>query len=183
MASDDRTHALANRTPRAFLREDEFDALEAQFEDGVTAAQVVSVFANKGDKFSEATFRKYVQLGMLPRSRRVGVRGRGSRGLYPVSTIRQLAHIRRLLSQGFSIDEIQREFLFVRGDIESLGQQLDRVYNAIEGAAAERARQGDDLAIHDALNAARELGAKLVAQLEGIERGLTMRARMARAAL
>lgn len=183
MPSDDRTRALANRMPRALWREEDFEVLESQFEAGVTASQVVKFFADKGDKFSEATFRKYVQLGMLPQSRRVGVRGRGSRGLYPVSAIRQLAHIRRLLSQGFSIEEIQREFLFVRGDIESLGRQLDRVYDAFEVAAAERARQGDDLAIQDALNAARELGTKLVAQLEGIERGLTMRARMARAAL
>ena len=41
----------------------------------------------------------------------------------------------------------------------------------------------DDVAVGDALNDVRELGSELVQKLETIERRLTMRARMARAAV
>ena len=163
--------------------EQELNAIEANHPDGMTVATIVTLVTDHGGRLTEATFRKYVQLGLLPRSKRVGRKGRGSQGLYPATAVRQFVHIRRLMSQGFSIEEIQKEFLFVRGDIEALSRQLDRVVVAIETAANERTRQGEDLAVSGALEGVRELGAKLVARLETIERGLTMRARMARAAV
>ena len=48
-------------------------------------AQIVEAFTDAGVRLSEATFRKWVQLGLLPRSRRVGRKGKhqGSLGLYP----------------------------------------------------------------------------------------------------
>src|SRR5205814_1472585 len=62
---------------------DEYDALEQQYAQGISAAQIVEFFAPRGVKLAQATFRKYVQLGLLPRSRRVGEKGkhRGSHGL------------------------------------------------------------------------------------------------------
>jgi hypothetical protein len=88
------------------------------------------------------------------------------------------------MHQGFTMEEIQKEFLFVRGDIDALSRQLKRVYKAIEDAVHEQARQGaDDVGVGGALNEARELGKELVQKLEVIERRLTMRARMARAAV
>ena len=82
------------------------------------------------------------------------------------------------MSQGFTIEEIQKELLFVRGDIEALGRQLARVFDAIEGALAERS--GDELAEHG-LAEAQTLAKELVSKLEAVERRLSMRARMARA--
>jgi hypothetical protein len=164
--------------------EDELDELERSFPDGMNVQQIVDVFVERGARLTEATFRKYVQLGLLPRSVRVGRKGkhRGSQGLYPATAVRQIDHIRRLMAQGFTIEEIQREFLFVRGDIDALGRQLDRVYTAIEDALDGRDELGgaDPLAMR-ALEEARETGATLLSQLEAIERRLTMRARMARA--
>ena len=54
---------------------DEFDRLEASYPHGISAAQIVDFFAPRGVKLAQATFRKYVQLGLLPRSRRVGEKG------------------------------------------------------------------------------------------------------------
>ena len=51
---------------------DEFDALEQQYPQGISAMQIVDFFTPKGVKLAQATFRKYVQLGLLPRSLRVG---------------------------------------------------------------------------------------------------------------
>ena len=82
------------------------------------------------------------------------------------------------------MEEIQKEFLFVRGDIDALSRQLKRVYEAIEVAVREQEREGaDDPGVSDALNDVRELGKGLVQKLEAIERRMTMRARMARAAV
>jgi len=164
--------------------EAELGAIEQDNPEGVSVQQVVEAFVEKGERMSEATFRKYVQLGLLPRSRRVARQGkqRGSKGLYPPTTVRQLAYIRRLMSQGFTMEEIQRDFLFVRGDIEALGRQLQRVYGALEEAMGSRpAREGSSM--RTAMGEAREVGDDLVRRLEAIERHLTMRARMARAAV
>ena len=169
----------------------ELEQLEQTHSAGLSVQQIVELFTDRGERLSEATFRKYVQLGLLPRSRRVGSKGkhRGSRGLYPATTVRQLAHIRRLMAQGFTIDEIQREFLFVRGDIEALGRQLARVYDAIEEAVAARSMAAaqsatlPDPLVQRELDAARDAGAELLDRLEAIERRLTLHARMARAAV
>lgn len=125
--------------------EAELDALEAAHPEGLGVQQIVDTFVEKGERLTEATFRKYVQLGLLPRSRRVGRKGkhRGSQGLYPATAIRQLVHLRQLMGLGFTIEEIQREFLFVRGDIEALGRQMARVYAAFESAFKVR-KSADD---------------------------------------
>jgi hypothetical protein len=166
--------------------EDELDALERAHVEGMSVQQIVDAFTGRGARLTEATFRKYVQLGLLPRSVRVGRKGkhRGSQGLYPATAVRQIDHIRRLMSQGFTMEEIQREFLFVRGDIDALRRQLKRVYQAIEEAVQDQLREGgDEVGASEALREVRELGKELVRKLEDIERRLTMRARMARAAV
>jgi DNA-binding transcriptional MerR regulator len=163
---------------------EELERIEREHPEGMSVQQIVEAFAAHGERLTEATFRKYVQLGLLPRSVRVGRKGkhRGSQGLYPSTAVRQIDHIRRLMAQGFTIDEIQKEFLFVRGDIEALGRHLDRVYAAIENALTEREGQGDgDPLASRQLGEARDLGSELVARLEAVERRLTMRARMERA--
>ncbi len=162
--------------------DDELEALERAHPQGMTSQQIVDAVTARGERLTEATFRKYVQLGLLPRSVRVGRKGkhRGSQGIYPATTIRQIDHIRRLMAQNFTIEEIQREFLFVRGDIEALGRQLQRVYTALDSAATER---GGDEFVTRALTDARAIGDDLLGKLESIERRLSMRARMARAAV
>jgi DNA-binding transcriptional MerR regulator len=164
--------------------EADLEEIEARFPEGMSVQQVVDAFTARGVRLTEATFRKYVQLGLLPRSVRVGRKGkhRGSQGLYPASAIRQIEHVRRLMGQGFTMEEILREFLFVRGDVEALERQLERVYSALDFAIAPRgtSESADPLATR-ALGEARAAGVELIGKLEALERRLTMRARMARA--
>ena len=91
--------------------EDELERLESEHPEGLSTQQVVEGFATRGLPVSEATFRKYVQLGLLPRSVRVGRKGkhRGSQGLYPAAIVRQIELIRRLMGQGYTIQQIQEE--------------------------------------------------------------------------
>ena len=176
----------AHREPERSWSDQELEDIERAHANGMSVQQIVDAFTARGSRLTEATFRKYVQLGLLPRSVRVGRKGkhRGSQGLYPATAVRQIDHIRRLMHQGFTMEEIQKEFLFVRGDIDALSRQLNRVYQAIENAVHDQQREAaEDPGVSDALNEVRELGKELVQKLEVIERRLTMRARMARAAV
>lgn len=166
--------------------EGDFEGLEEAFSAGLTAQQVIEFFAARGEKLSEATFRKYVQLGLLPRSVRVARkgRGRGSQGLYPPTVVRQLARIRQLMANGFTIEEIQNEFLFIRRDIEALAGQLEQTLSAVQQAVARASDvHATDPGVTRALEESRALGEELVRKLEEIERRLSMRARMAKAAV
>ena len=57
---------------RGLLQDRELEEIERAWPDGMTSRQIVDVFETRGIRFSEATLRKYVQLGLLPRSVRVG---------------------------------------------------------------------------------------------------------------
>lgn len=166
--------------------EGELSKLENEHPDGLSTQQVVELFANRGERLSEATFRKYVQLGLLPRSVRVGRKGkhRGSQGLYPVSVVRQIDLIRGLMARGYTIGEIQKEFLFLGVDIENVNKQLSQLMSSIEQAINDDDKGGtSDEVVGRALMDVRELSGALVGRLREIERRLAMRARMARAAV
>src|SRR5207244_8115785 len=84
-------HPLVSTCLSTLSLHDALPILELEYPQGISAAQIVDFFVPRGVKLAQATFRKYVQLGLLPRSRRVGEKGkhRGSRGLYPASADRK----------------------------------------------------------------------------------------------
>ena len=49
--------------------DDELRHIEEENPDGLTAERIDDLFASRGLRFSEATFRKYVQRGLVRRSR------------------------------------------------------------------------------------------------------------------
>jgi len=67
-----------------------------------------------------------VQLGLLPRSVRVGRKGkhRGSCGLYPSHVIRRVNVVKGMMAQDRTIEEIQRSFARFKDDIESVEKHL-----------------------------------------------------------
>ena len=70
--------------------EDELARIEQENPEGLTSERIVDLFIRKNVRFTEASLRKYVQLGLLPRSRRVAIKDkpRGSQGVYPAMVIR-----------------------------------------------------------------------------------------------
>ena len=119
---------------------DEFERLETTNPHGVSAAQIVDFFAPRGVKLAQATFRKYVQLGLLPRSRRVGEKGkhRGSHGLYPASAVRRIQLIKSLMDEGLTLEEIRRSFVYFRGQLDGIERGIDELLAALEKSLAER---------------------------------------------
>jgi DNA-binding transcriptional MerR regulator len=118
---------------------DEFERLEATNPHGVSATQIVDFFAPRGVKLAQATFRKYVQLGLLPRSRRVGEKGkhRGSRGLYPATAVRRISLIKSLMDEGMTLEDIRHSFIFFRGQLDGVERALDDLFAALDKAIAE----------------------------------------------
>ncbi|AKU91113.1 MerR family transcriptional regulator [Vulgatibacter incomptus] len=130
------------------LTNEELSEIEREFDAaGVSARQVVELFQSRGAQLSEGTFRKYVQAGLLPRSRRVGRKGknRGSRGVYPASIVRRLNAIKAMMAEGMTLEEIRGSFLFLRGELdvaeESLGALGQELARALSGAAVSEAQR------------------------------------------
>src|SRR5512136_3466445 len=102
----------------------EIGRLERERAGGITSREVVRIFESRGARLSESTFRKYVQVGLLPRSRRVGRKGKhtGSTGLYPVEVLRRINLIKRMMAEGMTLEQIRGSFVGVRNqlsDVES----------------------------------------------------------------
>lgn len=156
-----------------FVSDKDLREIERSFADGLTAVQVIDLLVSRGVRFSEATFRKYVQMGLLPRSRRVGRKGKhqGSLGLYPATTVRRIDAIKRLQAQHYTIEVIQQQFLRYRDEIESIERSFAVVLDGFEAdlgaphfdAEAKKTLKRD---IAEARKAAEEL----LRRLEGIER-------------
>ncbi|MBS2024442.1 MAG: MerR family transcriptional regulator [Deltaproteobacteria bacterium] len=119
---------------------DEFDRLEEEHPGGLSAQQIVEFFAPRGVKLAQATFRKYVQLGLLPRSRRVGEKGKhkGSRGLYPAAAVRRISLIKSLMDEGMTLEDIRRSFIYFRGQLDGVERALDELFAALDKSVVDR---------------------------------------------
>lgn len=115
--------------------------IEKAYPSGLSSKEIIQVLDDHGEPLSEATLRKYVQLGLLPRSRRVGQKGkhRGSRGIYPVEVIRRVDEIRRAMEQGETLEELARASQAVRAKLSTLRVVMDEV---LEAAATDLGERG-----------------------------------------
>ena len=100
----------------------EIDRLERERAGGITSREVVRIFESRGARLSESTFRKYVQVGLLPRSRRVGRKGKhtGSTGLYPVEVVHRINLIKRMMAEGMTLEEIRGSFVALRNRLDDV---------------------------------------------------------------
>src|SRR4051812_37376423 len=121
----------------SLLEEREIDEIERTWPNGLTSRQIVDVFETRGIRFSEATLRKYVQLGLLPRSVRVGRKGkhRGSCGLYPAHVVRRVNAVKGMMAEDRTIEEIQRSFARFKDEIDAVEKDLRALITGFEREA------------------------------------------------
>jgi hypothetical protein len=169
----------ATAPARGLLDEREIADIERSSPDGLTSRQIVDVFETRGVRFSEATLRKYVQLGLLPRSVRVGRKGkhRGSCGLYPAHVVRRVNVVKGMMAEHRTIEEIQRSFARFKDDIESVEKDLRALIASFEREAKAPAvgpegRRELEREITEAKRAAGEL----VRRIAGLERRISAHA-------
>jgi DNA-binding transcriptional MerR regulator len=160
------------------LSEQELLEIERQSPGGLSSRQIVDVFKNRGIRFSEATLRKYVQLGLLPRSIRVGQKGKhqGSRGIYPSNVIRRVNTVKGLMAENLTIEEIQRSFVKFRDEIDGIEKSVRSLFSDFErearGPGFDAARQREFEA--EILEAKRAAG-DLVRKISSLESRLSSR--------
>lgn len=158
---------------QGLLSEAELEELEATYAEGITAVQVVELFTSRDVRLSEASFRKYVQLGLLPRSRRVGRKGkhRGSMGVYPAKTVRRINEIKRLMADGYTIEEIQAQFLRFTDALETLEEGFSEFFSHLEEeVAGPRFDNQTRRSIKRELSEARKTADDLLVRLDDLSR-------------
>jgi hypothetical protein len=168
---DDNAPAAVRKGPAGYLAADELRQIEEQHGEGITAVQIVDVFVSRGVRFSEASFRKYVQQGLLPRSRRVGRKGKnkGSLGVYPAKTVRRINEVKRLMGEGYTIEEIQEQFLLFTDLVENVDESVDELLARLdEGVASERLDPQARRAVAKELADLRRIGGDLVERLGAV---------------
>jgi hypothetical protein len=150
------------------LSEAELLEIERQAPGGLSSRQIVDVFKNRGIRFSEATLRKYVQLGLLPRSVRVGQKGKhqGSKGIYPSNVIRRVNTVKGLMAENLTIEEIQRSFVRFKDEIDGIEKSVRSLFSDFEREAKAPAfgaarRSEFEAEILDAKRAAGDLVRKI----------------------
>ncbi len=124
------------------LSEAQIRDIESNNPEGLTSSELVSAFSSREVRFSEANLRRYVQLGLVPRSRRIGRKGKhlGSRGVYPLRAVRRINTIKRLMAESYTLEEIQAKFLTFKDGMETLDEALASLLVAFEqGVEAEEA--------------------------------------------
>jgi hypothetical protein len=104
--------------------------------------------------------------------------------MYPAGVVRQILRIKEMMADDLTIEQIQREILFVRGDIEELTRVLGRIFDSLAEATKTQARGGmSGRAVTQELAGARSLAKELVQKLEAIEARITARAEHSRSAV
>jgi hypothetical protein len=166
------------------LDEDELVDIEGRYPKGMSSREIVDVFASRGLRFSEATLRKYVQLGLLPRSVRVGRKGKhcGSRGLYPAGVVRRVNQVKALMARNLTIEEIQRSFARFKQEIEEVSKGLRDLIAGFEreakGPALNPERRQE---IEREIEAAKHAAGELVRRISGLEASFSSQAAAAAA--
>ncbi|HXS17293.1 MAG TPA: hypothetical protein VN764_08890 [Polyangiaceae bacterium] len=152
----------------------ELTKLETERASGLTSQEILGTLSELGQSFSEASLRKYVQLGLLPRSVRVGEKGkhRGSKGLYPVRVVRQIIAIKHMMAQDLTIEQIKDRFIFLQGELDELEQRIQGVFQVLS-ARMVREPKRRELGVVRELNAARGMGRDLLTKLRAVESRLT----------
>ena len=166
------------------LDEDELVAIEGRFPQGMSSREIVDLFASRGVRFSEATLRKYVQLGLLPRSVRVGRKGKhcGSRGLYPAGVVRRVNQVKAMMERNLTIEDIQRSFVQFKEEIEGVSKGLRDLIASFEreakGPALSPQRRQE---IEREIEAAKHAASDLVRRISGLEASFSSQAAAAAA--
>src|SRR3954467_14891837 len=161
------------------LEEEELAEIERSGPDGLTSRQIIDLFETRGIRFSEATLRKYVQLGLVPRSVRVGRKGkhRGSCGLYPANVVRRGNMVKGMMAEDLTIEEIQRSFVRFKDEIDAIEKKLRELITGFErqarGPELEATRRK---ALEREIVEAKRAAGELVNRISGLEERLSARA-------
>ena len=161
----------------AVLNELELQEIERASPNGLSSRQIVDVFESRGIRFSEATLRKYVQLGLLPRSVRVGRKGKhmGSMGIYPSNVVRRVNVVKQMMADNHTIEEIQRAFVRFKDEIDAVEVSLRELISGFEREARDaNLSTSRRQRLEKEIGEARKAASDLVRRIADLEQRLSM---------
>ena len=134
--------------------------------------EIIDILQKKhGVKLTESSFRKYVQLELLPRSKRIGKKGKhkGSSGIYPASVIERFLLIRKLMNEDLTLEEIKNNTVFYLNKSETIAGEVAGLASHI---TAEMEKLGlspnESFRLNKALIGLNKDADKLLANLQGL---------------
>jgi hypothetical protein len=154
------------------LSKAELKKINERFPEGISSKDIVQIFQGKGLKFSEATFRKYVQMGLVERCRRVGEKGkhRGSHGLYPISTVERINSIKKLISGDITLEQLKGSYFSMRQKMEEVERILGEVTGDISDLVNNKERkERHDIQLHRELEILDRNAKKVIKSLQRLE--------------
>src|SRR5690606_40863464 len=99
---------------------------------------------------------------------------------YPVSVVRQILQIKRMMAESYTIEQIQREFLFMRGDLEQLERTLGSIFKKLDAVLKERKKDVAAQTMTREVSSARALSKDLLQRLHAIENRIRAKAQVER---
>ena len=120
-----------------------------------------------------------MQLGLLPRSIRVGRKGkhRGSCGVYPAHVIRRVNAVKGMMAEDRTIEEIQRSFARFKDDIDTVEKDLRDLIASFEREAKGPSRDADGRReLERGIVEAKRAAGELVRRISTLERRISNRA-------
>lgn len=134
--------------------------------------EIIDILQEKHEiQLTESSFRKYVQLELLPRSKRIGKKGKhkGSSGIYPASIIERFLLIRKLMAEDLTLEEIRENTVFYLNKSEAIA---DNVAELISHIVAEMEKldlsPNETAQLNKALIGLNKDADKLLANLKGL---------------
>ncbi len=124
------------------LSRSELKKISEKYPEGIPSNEIVDIFQSRGFRFSEATFRKYVQMGLVERCRRVGRKGkhRGSHGLYPVSAVERINSIKKMISGDLTLEQLRDSYFSTRQRVEEINRLLSEITKDLQSGNREDER-------------------------------------------
>ena len=87
-----------------------------------------------------------------------------------------------MMAESYTIEQIQREFLFMRADLQQLEQTLTSIFDKLDEMLKQRRREATAQVVAREVRDARALSKDLLTRLVSIEDRLASRAKIERVA-
>ena len=94
--------------------------------------------------------------------------------------IRQILQIKRMMADSYTIEQIQKEFLFMRSDLEQLERTLGSIFKKLDTVLKTQKKDVTTQVMTREVGDARSLSKELLQRLHAIENRITSKAQVER---
>jgi hypothetical protein len=100
--------------------------------------------------------------------------------MYPVTVIRQILRVKEMMAESYTIEQIKKDVLFMRSDVEQLEATLENIFSTLGRVVKERRGEPYAQTVARDVEGAKALSRDLVNRLGSIESRLSARSPLRR---